>query len=433
MTDLLTPPSPPSHSDPYGEALPLGRSTGHPTGHPIGQATGQPTGRPGFDVPPAPPLAWPDPEPAAPDRPRRPRRGAGFVGGVVLGALVGAVTAGGIVAVTADEDATPAAADVPATVEADAGSAAGASTAAPVVAEGTIAELVADARPSVVSIHTAVSQPDLFGRDVEGQAAGSGWVLSADGYLVTNSHVVEGATQVTVDFSDGSSSEATVVAADPDSDLAVLKVERTDLVPLRLGSSDELQVGEQLVAIGNALDLSGEPTVTTGIVSATGRYLTEPNGARLANLIQTDTAINPGNSGGPLLNMRGEVVGINTAVAGQAQNIGFAIAIDPAQRMIESLRNGELPEHALLGVTSQAADAEGVEVVEVVPGSAAADAGVEVGDVITAVGEVAVDTPDDLGRAIAERAPGDEVAVTVERGSDTVTLTATLGVRSTEG
>jgi putative serine protease PepD len=131
--------------------------------------------------------------------------------------------------------------------------------------------------------------------------------------------------------------------------------------------------------------------------------------------------------------MRGEVVGINTAVAGQAQNIGFAIAIDPAQRMIESLRNGELPEHALLGVTSQAADAEGVEVVEVVPGSAAADAGVEVGDVITAVGEVAVDTPDDLGRAIAERAPGDEVAVTVERGSDTVTLTATLGVRSTEG
>jgi putative serine protease PepD len=302
---------------------------------------------------------------------------------------------------------------------------------APGLELGSIAELVATVRPSVVSIHTSVTQPDVFGNQVEGQAAGSGWVLSADGYIVTNNHVIEGANEIAVDFSDGSEEVGTVVAADPSSDLAVVKVERTDLTPLPLGSSDELQVGEQVVAIGNALDLSGEPTVTTGIVSATGRYLTEPNGARLANLIQTDTAINPGNSGGPLLDMRGQVVGINTAVAGQAENIGFAIAIDPAMRIVGELRIGNQPDHALLGVSSQPAEiGSGAEVVEVVPGSGADEAGILVGDVITGVGDIDIDVPDDLGRAIAEQAPGDTVEVTLERGGRTTTVTATLGSRS---
>jgi S1-C subfamily serine protease len=412
MTDLLLPPSPPTSDE---------------------HAQNPPPPQPPFQPPAAPPLRLPDPEPPSPERPRR--RGAGFVGGVVLGALVGAVTAGGIVAVTADDDPAPAQTAAPvATVEADTSNTPSAASTVTVAPAGTIAEIVATARPSVVSIHTSVTQSDIFGQQVEGQAAGSGWVLSADGYIVTNDHVVDGATDVTVEFSDGSAADATVVAADPESDLAVLKVDRTDLTPLPLGSSDDLQVGDQLVAIGNALDLSGEPTVTTGIVSATGRYLVEPNGARLANMIQTDTAINPGNSGGPLLNMSGQVVGINTAVAGQAQNIGFAIAIDPAQRVIDALRNGSLPDHALLGVSSQATpDRNGVEVVEVVPGSAADDAGVQVGDVITAVGDITIATPDDLGRAIAERTPGDQVTVTVDRGGQTVDLTATLGVRAADG
>jgi putative serine protease PepD len=404
MTDLLTPPAPPTYE---------------PSAPP----------RAPFEPPAGPPSHTPDADPAdRPDdgRPSR-RRGAGFVGGVVLGALVGAVTAGGIVAITDDD---PAPAESATAVDAQSDPTASAND----VEVTTIAELVATVRPSVASIHTSVSQPDIFGREVDGQAAGSGFVLSADGFIVTNNLVVDGATEITVDFSDGSSAVATVAAADPESDLAVLRVERTDLTPLPLGSSDELQVGEQLVAIGNALDLSGEPTVTTGIVSATGRYLVEPNGARLANLIQTDTAINPGNSGGPLLNMQGEVVGINTAVAGQAENIGFAIAIDPARRIIDDLRNGELPEHALLGVSSQpTADGEGVEVVEVQAGSGADVAGLEVGDVITAVGDVSIDVPDDLGRAIAEQAPGDTVEVTVERDGETTTFTATLGARSSEG
>jgi putative serine protease PepD len=272
----------------------------------------------------------------------------------------------------------------------------------------------------------------MFGTVTEGQAAGTGFVLTADGYIVTNNHVIDGATDITVDFSDGSEVSAEVVAADPNSDLAVLKVDRSDLTPLPLGSSDDLQVGEQVVAIGNALDLSGEPTVTTGIVSATGRYLTEPNGARLVNLIQTDTAINPGNSGGPLLNMNGEVVGINTAVAGRAQNVGFAIAIDPARRMIDDLRQGDVPDHALLGVTTQPnADGDGVEVVEVTPGSAADNAGLEAGDVISAVDERAIEQPDDLGVAIAERRPGEEITIRYDRDGSGAETTAVLGARDT--
>jgi S1-C subfamily serine protease len=407
MTDLLTPQAPPTYEPPAPLRAPYDPLTQPPTGPPSFSPDADPPNRQDAGRPPR-------------------RRGNTFIAGVLLGALVGAVTAGTIVAI-ADED--PAPAESAATAESQIDPAASAT----IIETNSIADLVAAVRPSVVSIHTSVSQPDTFGRTVEGQAAGSGFVLSADGFIVTNSHVVEGATEITVDFSDGSSAQAALTAADPESDLAVLKVERTDLTPMSLGSSDDLQVGEQLVAIGNALDLSGEPTVTTGIVSATGRYLVEQNGARLANLIQTDTAINPGNSGGPLLNMRGEVVGVNTAVAGQAQNIGFAIAIDPALRIIDDLRNGELPEHALLGVSSQSlADGEGAEVIEVVAGSAADVAGLEVGDVIITVGAVDIDAPDDLGRAVAEQAPGEIIEVTVVRDGETITIAATLGGRSSD-
>jgi putative serine protease PepD len=337
--------------------------------------------------------------------------------GAAIGALIGAGVAGGIVTV-ANQDSDPVA-SVASTIAGD-------------PAQNDIAALVSTARPSVVSIHNSVSQTDMFGTVTEGQAAGTGFVLTADGYIVTNNHVIDGAPDITVDFSDGSEVSAEVVAADPNSDLAVLKVDRSDLTPLPLGSSDDLQVGEQVVAIGNALDLSGEPTVTTGIVSATGRYLTEPNGARLVNLIQTDTAINPGNSGGPLLNMNGEVVGINTAVAGRAQNVGFAIAIDPARRMIDDLRQGDVPDHALLGVTTQPnADGDGVEVVEVTPGSAADNAGLEAGDVISAVDERAIEQPEDLGVAIAERRPGEEITIRYDRDGSGAETTAVLGARDT--
>jgi S1-C subfamily serine protease len=297
---------------------------------------------------------------------------------------------------------------------------------------GSIGDLVAAARPSIVSIHQTVTQQDPFGNTREGQTAGTGFVLSADGYIVTNNHVVADGDDTTVDFDDGTSVSASIVAADPSHDLAVLKVDRTGLVPLPVGSSDDLRIGDQLVAIGYALDLNGEPSVTTGILSAKDRSLTEPNGELLVNLLQTDTAINPGNSGGPLLNGKGEVIGINTAVAGQAQNIGFAIAISPAEELIAELRSGVVPERALLGVTSQPStdpDSPGAEVVDVATDSAASEAGIEVGDIVTAIDGEPVDGPESLGTLIAQRRPGDDATVTVSRGDRTVEVAVTLGVR----
>jgi len=339
--------------------------------------------------------------------------------------------AGGIVAVAVHDDGGTAA---PAPVT-TAPAAAPAPAGQPVTAtpSNAIAALVKQAEPSIVAIHDSVSQTDIFGRTESGQAAGTGFVLSTDGYIVTNDHVVDGATDITVHFSDGKDVAATVVAADTNGDLAVLKVDRSDLTALPLGNSDGLQIGDQVVAIGNALDLSGGPTVTTGIVSATGRSLDEPNGTHLTNLLQTDTAINPGNSGGPLLNMQGQVVGINTAIAGSAQNIGFAIAINPAKALIDQLQNGKVPAHALLGVSTQPVQSGGAGVQDVTSGSAADKAGLQVGDVITKIDGTAITSPDDLASAINGHQPGDKVTVTYTRDGQTKTADVTLGSRPTGG
>jgi S1-C subfamily serine protease len=269
----------------------------------------------------------------------------------------------------------------------------------------------------------------VFGQQIEGEAAGSGFVLSEDGYIVTNNHVVDGASDISVTLDDGSTETAELVGADPRADLAVLKVDRTDLTPLSLGDSDQIRVGDPVVAIGNALDLGAEPTVTGGLISAKERTITEPNGSVLVDLIQTDAAISPGNSGGPLLDMTGHVVGINTAVAGQGQNIGFAIAINRANDLIQQLRNGEVPQHALLGVTTQPnTDGDsGAVVVAVQAGSAADEAGIEEGDVITDLDGDTVGGPEDLAALIAGHQPGDTVTVKFERDGDSQTLDVTLG------
>jgi S1-C subfamily serine protease len=297
-----------------------------------------------------------------------------------------------------------------------------------VPAGSSVHDLVVAVRPAIVAIHTTVTETDVFGEEIEGEAAGSGFVLSADGYVVTNNHVVEGASDITVTFDDGSTQEAELVGADPRSDLAVLHVDRTDLEPLALGDSDAIRVGDPVVAIGNALDLGAEPTVTGGLISAKDRTITDPNGSVLVDLIQTDAAISPGNSGGPLLDMTGQVVGINTAVAGQGQNIGFAIAINRANDLIEQLRNGETPQHALLGVTTSAnPDGAGAVVVSVQAGAAADEAGIEQGDVITALDGESVDGPQDLAALIARHQPGDEVTVELQRDGESQTLDVTLG------
>lgn len=377
----------------------------------------------------------PPPQPPTGNQVSRPpnrRPLLGIAAAILAAGLVGGAVGGGAVAVL-DTPATAtrtvvsaeSAASAPAPTETDAPAA--------TRPANTIAELVSTARPSVVAIHTSVAQTNLFGQTVEGQAAGTGFILTADGYIATNNHVIDGAEDISVDLSDGTQAPATVVGADPSSDLAVLKIDQSGLTPLTLGRSGDLEPGDQLVAIGNALDLSGEPTVTTGIVSATGRSLTEPNGVRLPDLIQTDTAINPGNSGGPLLDLDGDVVGINTVVAGQAQNIGFAIAIDHAKDLIDQLQAGEIPDHALLGIATRVGPGgTGAEVVEVTPDSSADSAGLIVGDVVTTVGDTRIDSPDDLGAAIAGHRPGDQIELTITRGATTETITATLGTRPQE-
>lgn len=351
---------------------------------------------------------------------RRPRFGLG----VVTGVAVSAVLAAGTLAVV-DTGASPA----PAPSVAVSGDAASNDT--DLASFSSVGDLVESARPSVVSIHQTVTQRDPFGNVQEGIGAGTGFVLSADGYIVTNSHVVAEGDDTVVEFDDGSTEPAEIVAQSVAQDLAVLKVDRTGLTPLPVGNSDDLRLGDRLVAIGYALDLNGEPSVTTGVLSATDRSLTEPGGQQLVNLLQTDTAINPGNSGGPLLNEQGEVIGINTAIAGQAQNIGFAIAITQAEPIIAELRAGTVPETAFLGIASQPSTTStpGAEIVEVTPGSAAAEAGLEVGDVVTEIDGDDIDGPEAVGVVIAGHRPDDDVSITVERAGQSVGLDAQLGSR----
>lgn len=378
------------------------------------------------------PCSEPPAVPPAPPAPGAPRRGKGrFTAGLVVGiALTGAAVGGytigtnrssgtdsGATATAIDDGAAPAIGEGVSSIDLGSGS--------------TIAELVDQARPSIVSVHQSVTQRGPMG-SVQGTAAGTGWVLASDGYLVTNNHVIAQGGEITVTFADGTSATAQVVAADSSRDLAVLHVERDDLVPLAIGDSDDLSLGDSLIAIGYALDLSGEPSVTSGILSAKQRTITTENGETLVNLLQTDTAINPGNSGGPLLNSRGEVVGINTAVAGQAENIGFAIAITPVLDIIEELQGGTVTQKALLGVSTQLpADATaGAEIVDISNGTAAAGSDLRVGDVIVEVDGEAIDDPAALGTAIASRRPGDQVEVTVVRNGAEVEISLTLGARN---
>ena len=407
MIDVSTPFEPPYTNRPIGVPE-----------EPLRLPTTSRAGTPPIGTPPG----WTPPPPVEPSA--RPRGRARFATGLFAGiALTGAAVGGGYA--IGHDSSTPSrvTANAPAaqTISAD------------VPAGSAIGQLVAAARPSIVSVHQTVSETTPMGTR-EGTAAGTGFVLSADGYLVTNNHVIADGTHTTVTFDDGSSAPATVVAADPTHDLAVLKVDRKDLTPLAIGNSDDVQLGDPLIAVGYALDLHGEPSVTAGILSAKDRTITEENGEQLVNLLQTDTAINPGNSGGPLLNGQGEVVGINTAIAGQAQNIGFAIAITPVQHVIDSLRGGSVPERALMGVTSQPSDdptIPGAVVVKIADGSGAAASGLRVGDIIKAVDGTSISDPSALGAVIATHQPNDEIKVTVDRKGTKMEITITLGVKPT--
>ena len=296
--------------------------------------------------------------------------------------------------------------------------------------------VLAKVQPAVVAIGVEGSQ---------GRGAGTGVILTEDGEVLTNNHVIEGATTIEVTL-DGERSprQADLLGTEPSADLALLKIRgASGLKTAELGSSAAAQVGDDVVAIGNALALPGGPTVTEGIISAKDRTLAE---AGLDGLIQTDAAINRGNSGGPLVNAAGQVIGINTAVirggGSEAEGIGLAIAIDTAKPIIEALRKGGIPadQRAFLGVSSQDLTPEvrdnietpanaGAVVAEVVPGSAADAAGLRRLDVIVKIDGRDVQSAVNVGSTVRTKKPGDTVTIEYFRGDERRTVTATLGVR----
>src|SRR5262249_31447833 len=298
-------------------------------------------------VPPSPPPAWPEQPPTTPPWPTPPgppapppgrgNRLRQFLVGALVGGLCGALVASGaFFAFGRDENSASPAPPATKTQEVARGS-------STIGSNGDVAGIIAKVEPAVVAVTVNSSQ---------GQAAGTGFFLSSDGYLVTNAHVVSGAQNAKLQLNDGRSLDANVVGRDTSADVAVLKVNADNLPVVCTDDSNKVQVGDDVVAIGNALALKGGLSVTRGILSGPPRPGSEI-GSAIENVLQTDAAINPGNSGGPLADSNGCVIGINTAVAsgtGQqpAQNIGFAIPITPAKSVVDDIKAGRKP--AFLGV-----------------------------------------------------------------------------------
>jgi len=301
-------------------------------------------------------------------------------------------------------------------------------------------ELVAEVAPAVVSIVTESVSYDWFWQAVPQTGAGSGIIISPDGYIVTNNHVVEGATKVTVTLSDGHTFDATIVGTDAQTDLAVVKINANNLTYLHFvnNSLEQLGVLDPVVAVGNALALPGGPTWTTGVISNLGRSIEEENGVVLNGIIQTDAAINPGNSGGPLLDMAGQVVGINVAIASNSENIGFAISTDTAIPIVQSLIAEGKIARPWLGVQVATVTSTiqqyynlavntGALITSVTSGSPADTAGLRPGDVITKMDDKDISTTEDLISAISSHQIGDKVEITYYRGKVQQVASVTLG------
>lgn len=320
--------------------------------------------------------------------------------------------------------------------------------------DATLAEAVAQkALPSVVNINVytaSQSQAQGFMRSSSTQeytqsSLGSGVILSGDGYILTNYHVIEGADKLQV-VASGGEYEAKVVGTDPSSDLAVIKIEASGLPAVEIGSSSDLVTGEWVMAVGSPFGL--EQSVSTGIVSAVSRsssslYSSESE-AIYTNMIQTDAAINPGNSGGALVDKNGKLIGINTLIAstsGSSSGVGFAIPVDYAMKIAEQIIAGQTPSYAQLGVSLTTVNSsvaarynlpvsEGAYVTRVTSNSGASEAGITEGDIITKVGDSKVTSASDLIIAVRSHNPGDMVSVTFNRSGSEQTVDVVLGTDS---
>ena len=376
---------------------------------------------------PEPTPGWTQAEPAGassthPEPPAPPRRG--LVVPALVAALVASLVTLSIAVPTTIALQNAAAPDEPAPAE---------PAAAPPETDATIADIAEMLLPAVARVDVATAR---------GEGSGSAVVYRADGYLLTNAHVIGGADEVEVTLPDGSTLAAEVVGADEFNDLAVLRVDIGQVpageLPLPSYATELPRVGETAIAIGSPFELDG--SVTAGIISGLGRDIP---GTQLRDLVQTDAPINPGNSGGALANDRGEVIGINTAILGEPGTrgnigIGFAIPMTTAAPIADDLIEHGFVRHAQLGVQAQDIDPrvaeayglgvrEGAVVVTVAPGTAAEDAGLARGDIITAVGDEEISGTLDLVAVIRQHDPGDEVDVTFVRAGEEQTVTVTLG------
>jgi putative serine protease PepD len=370
---------------------------------------------------------------------------------LAVAAVVGGAAGAGVYAVAGGDGGTTT------TVREVATTTTAAATASTVTPAGglDVGKVYADSSPGVVEIAVTGVDDSPFGNGTQ-QSQGTGFVVDEQGHVVTNQHVVGGATAIRVTFADGSTYRATVVGQDASTDIAVVKVAApaAELHPLAFGDSSAVAVGQAVVAIGSPFGLQN--TVTTGIVSAVGREITSPDRTPIENVIQTDAAVNHGNSGGPLLDLRGRVIGVTSQIessSGGSDGVGFAVPSNTVESVVSQLVSRGRARHALLGVQVQTLPPNvartlgvpaGVAVAAVDSGSAADKAGLKEatssrtiagvdystgGDVITKIDGDVVTTAEQLRGAIAAHVPGDVVELTAVRGGRTRIVRATLGSR----
>jgi len=310
--------------------------------------------------------------------------------------------------------------------------------------ETAITKSVQKVSPTVVTVvGTIPGQTTFFGTTGDQTVSGSGFFITDQGYIITNNHVVEGTKEVTIVLSDGTEQKATIVGTDPYSDIAVLKTEGKVPSVAALGNSDALNPGESVIAIGSPLG-NFKNTVTVGVVSATGRSIDTGKGYQIEDLIQTDAAINHGNSGGPLVNLAGQVIGINTLIVRNtdsgdvAEGLGFAIPVNTAQAVAQQIIQKGYFARPYLGISFQPINPDiairynlpaqwGVYVTRISSGSPASQAGLQEGDIITKIGDVTLDETHSYVNTLFTFKPGDQITLDVVRGTDNVQVKVTLG------